>query len=533
MAKRRPHNYIGILKGKLFGRPLYEPFTSARKPTRESVGDKYKMVVGPFRSTEEMEASVKRMGAKRKNPGAEWHADERDRSRKLKEYNLRLGMKSEADLYLGKESAHNESILKSKQLGLNPPYKCSYEGLVEFEKCSSGVKWRTTRNDKTYYLCDVHKEYWGRTWPEKVRPILTCVNPGSLVSDLRHIQRGQVTECECECRPCLQGRCERCSKVRCSDEGCICTGGASENPFFRAGKSRATGVGECSHCTGKILSRRTAYRIHDPNKQLSLYFCSKECQELYLKKVEGMTENPETNRNKNAYGCTCDCSACLSDDCQTCSCKTCHSEGCLCRKPGGLGRNPGASWHKDREESYLDQAGDAVDAADKYMSTGNNMAALAAIEGAEHDLIRGMTEGESYEASKGMGVNPKCRTYEDVADAVGLEEPQRWKFLVYMADRFGDREKLHCQVGYAAEWARRFNGRWEWEDSDLVGRSLLQKMAPTEYPSDIHGYMKRNSPKTAKVSNDESKIRSFYQRLKRKGRRRPLKFRAGKGKLNG
>ena len=39
---------------------------------------------------------------------------------------------------------------------------------------------------------------------------------------------------------------------------------------------------------------------------------------------------------------------------------------------------------------------------------------------------------------------------------------------------------------YKNEWRRRFRSGTEWAYSDLRGRALLHKFAPTVYPSDVN-----------------------------------------------
>jgi hypothetical protein len=70
-----------------------------------------------------------------------------------------------------------------------------------------------------------------------------------------------------------------------------------------------------------------------------------------------------------------------------------------------------------------------------------------------------------------------ANTYEDVASDAGLDERTTELFVRYMRQRWAEEESLHCQVGYAAEWAERFQQRWEYEASDVVGKAVLDQMA--------------------------------------------------------
>lgn len=72
------------------------------------------------------------------------------------------------------------------------------------------------------------------------------------------------------------------------------------------------------------------------------------------------------------------------------------------------------------------------------------------------------------------GILPK--TYEQVADEMKLEEPVRWRFLVYMANRWPDTEEMKCQTGYAQEWAHRFMNGIEYAASDREGQAVLNRM---------------------------------------------------------
>lgn len=68
-------------------------------------------------------------------------------------------------------------------------------------------------------------------------------------------------------------------------------------------------------------------------------------------------------------------------------------------------------------------------------------------------------------------------TYEEVADAVGLEGSARGRYLVYMAARWPDTEAQKSRDGYAIEWAERFKGGYEYAASDRQGQQILDRMA--------------------------------------------------------
>ena len=67
-------------------------------------------------------------------------------------------------------------------------------------------------------------------------------------------------------------------------------------------------------------------------------------------------------------------------------------------------------------------------------------------------------------------------TYEQGADEVGMAEPQRGRFLVYMTIRWSESEELKCRVRYAHEWAERFKGGYEYASSDGKGQAILDRM---------------------------------------------------------
>ena len=70
------------------------------------------------------------------------------------------------------------------------------------------------------------------------------------------------------------------------------------------------------------------------------------------------------------------------------------------------------------------------------------------------------------------------KTLEEVAQKVGLDSGTSARFIRYMRTRWPEEESLHCQVGYALEWAQRFEMGIEYEASDIVGQSILRNMQP-------------------------------------------------------
>ena len=44
------------------------------------------------------------------------------------------------------------------------------------------------------------------------------------------------------------------------------------------------------------------------------------------------------------------------------------------------------------------------------------------------------------------------------------------------------------ELDFPAEWIRRFSLGMEWQNSDYAGRRVLQKLAPTIYPTDLDEY---------------------------------------------
>jgi hypothetical protein len=69
------------------------------------------------------------------------------------------------------------------------------------------------------------------------------------------------------------------------------------------------------------------------------------------------------------------------------------------------------------------------------------------------------------------------KSYEAVAQASGLSEDTKQRYLKYMLTRWRDTEEMKCKSGYAEDWAVRFKQGREFECSDQTGRSILRGMA--------------------------------------------------------
>lgn len=75
-----------------------------------------------------------------------------------------------------------------------------------------------------------------------------------------------------------------------------------------------------------------------------------------------------------------------------------------------------------------------------------------------------MVKGESIGGNK---------TYEEVANSVGLEGIKRERFLQYMKMRWEGTEEQKSSDGYAEEWAWRFLNGLEYRCSDNEGQRVL------------------------------------------------------------
>ena len=67
-------------------------------------------------------------------------------------------------------------------------------------------------------------------------------------------------------------------------------------------------------------------------------------------------------------------------------------------------------------------------------------------------------------------------TYEEVARIIGLDASTTQRYVRYMRARWAAEETLQCQVGYAHEWAQRFQAGIEFTASDHVGQTILYSL---------------------------------------------------------
>ena len=70
--------------------------------------------------------------------------------------------------------------------------------------------------------------------------------------------------------------------------------------------------------------------------------------------------------------------------------------------------------------------------------------------------------------------------YEEVADAVQLDERTKPRFIRYMRTRWAKEEKLQCATGYTLEWARRFEHGDEFACSDFNGQMVLEAISKND-----------------------------------------------------
>lgn len=68
-------------------------------------------------------------------------------------------------------------------------------------------------------------------------------------------------------------------------------------------------------------------------------------------------------------------------------------------------------------------------------------------------------------------------TYEEVGKQAGLSGYVLESFIRYMKTRWAKDEERHCLVGYALEWAQRFEAGIEYECSDSAGKTILETKA--------------------------------------------------------
>ena len=72
------------------------------------------------------------------------------------------------------------------------------------------------------------------------------------------------------------------------------------------------------------------------------------------------------------------------------------------------------------------------------------------------------------------------KTFRDVGVKEGLEGNTLERYVSYMQRRWKSEEETQCQTGYAAEWAQRFKGGWDYSASDVVGKSVLRDIDSEE-----------------------------------------------------
>jgi len=65
------------------------------------------------------------------------------------------------------------------------------------------------------------------------------------------------------------------------------------------------------------------------------------------------------------------------------------------------------------------------------------------------------------------------KTYDEVANDIGLSGNKRKRFLRYMRMRWSSNERAQCLIGYAYEWAMIFYTGMEWIVSDREGQKVL------------------------------------------------------------
>ena len=68
------------------------------------------------------------------------------------------------------------------------------------------------------------------------------------------------------------------------------------------------------------------------------------------------------------------------------------------------------------------------------------------------------------------------KTYEEVADKVGLKGRRKELYVRYMRERWGYEEELQVRTGYAQEWAERFLDGVEFLASDSDGKKILYRL---------------------------------------------------------
>ena len=85
---------------------------------------------------------------------------------------------------------------------------------------------------------------------------------------------------------------------------------------------------------------------------------------------------------------------------------------------------------------------------------------------------------------EGEGQGDQVETYEEVAEHHKLDPSTAKRFICYMRLRgWASEETTQCQVGYAGEWAERFEG----EASDPQGQAVLIQMARQAVKDSLRG----------------------------------------------
>lgn len=70
------------------------------------------------------------------------------------------------------------------------------------------------------------------------------------------------------------------------------------------------------------------------------------------------------------------------------------------------------------------------------------------------------------------------KTYNEIAEEIGLKGITKERYIAYMRLRWGnpEDEDLKCRVGYAQEWANRFKKGYEYQASDSEGKQILAEI---------------------------------------------------------
>ena len=70
----------------------------------------------------------------------------------------------------------------------------------------------------------------------------------------------------------------------------------------------------------------------------------------------------------------------------------------------------------------------------------------------------------------------KNATFLGIGKSIGLKGRTLERYVEYMKTRWSKEEEMQCMTGYAYEWAERFLYKSEYNCSDSIGRSVLQKI---------------------------------------------------------